>query len=139
MLQSLQAKEKKKKNDRTILFPGGFGWHLTDAQFTQQLDEQNQRKEAEAAEKAQRMEGREARKVAKAALDTEWQRIKAEHEAAVEAWEADYQRLRAEGCRPKDLPWKPKCARKPTLPKKTAQLASSSDDEEGSSNSDGDK
>jgi hypothetical protein len=25
MLQSLQAKEKKKKNDRTILFPGGFG------------------------------------------------------------------------------------------------------------------
>ena len=67
--QSLHAKENKKTTDRTILFPGGFGRHLTDPEFGQQLAEQAQRKAAEKAGKAQRASNREAQRVAKAAAE----------------------------------------------------------------------
>jgi hypothetical protein len=113
MIQSLEAKEKKKKNDRTILFPGGFGRHLTDDQFVQQLQEQEQRKAAQSAERAQRMEGRDAQRAIKAAAEAEWKRMLADHEAAVEIWKANCERLRGEGTHVKDLPAKPKCPLKP--------------------------
>jgi hypothetical protein len=113
LTQSLEAKEKKKKTDRAVLFPGGFGRHLTGDQFVQQLREQEQRKEVEAAEKAQKMGEREARKAGKAAAEAEWKRMLAEHEAAVDAWKTDCDQLRDEGTRAKDLPTKPKRPLKP--------------------------
>ena len=55
LTKSLEAKEKKKKNECTVLFPGGFGRHLTSDEFVAQLREQEQKKGAEAAEKANRL------------------------------------------------------------------------------------
>ena len=68
--QSLNAKENK-KGDRTTLFTGGLGRHLTDSEVTDQLIAQNQRKEAKAAEKAKRKSGREADAAARAAVEAE--------------------------------------------------------------------
>lgn len=59
---SLCAKENKKNNNHTMIFPGGFQWHLIAVEFSQQLEAQNQRRKIEAAEKTQIQESREARK-----------------------------------------------------------------------------
>jgi uncharacterized glyoxalase superfamily protein PhnB len=110
--QSLHAKENRPKDDRTILFPGGFGRHLTDSEFGQQLEAQNQRKAEKAAEKARKKGLSEANKAARAAVDAEWKEIIAEHKA-VEAWEVECARLKEAGIRVKDLPAKPKRPPKP--------------------------
>jgi hypothetical protein len=52
LYQSLHANAKKKKSDWAVLFLSGFGQHLTDEEFGQQLAKHSQRKEAEVAEKA---------------------------------------------------------------------------------------
>jgi hypothetical protein len=109
----LHEKEKKKKNDCTVLFPGGFGRHLTADEFTQLLQEQSERKEAETAEKAQRTEVRETRRLAKAALEAGWKEMKARHQQALEAWEADCEQLRRNGATARNLPKKPKRPPKP--------------------------
>jgi hypothetical protein len=136
--QSLHEKEKRKKNDRTVLFPGGFGRHLTGDDFTQLLQEQTQRKEDEAAQKAQRIEGREAQRLARVALEAEWKETKAKHQQAVEAWRTSCEQLRQDGVRAKDLPAKPKCPRKPqsvvaepeSLPEEGGEQELSGDDSE---------
>ncbi|KAH9962040.1 hypothetical protein BJV74DRAFT_716002, partial [Russula compacta] len=110
--QSLHAKENKKTTDRTILFPGGFGRHLTDPEFGQQLAEQAQRKAAEEAGKAQRASNREAQRVVKAAAEAEWKKKKEEYEEAMESWKAECLRLQAENMRVKDLPPKPRAPRR---------------------------
>ena len=107
--QSLHAKENKKQDDNTILFPGGIGRHLTDSEFGQQLEAQNKKKADKAAEKAQRKVVKDANKAARAAVEAEWKEISTEHNKAVEAWEAECVRLKAEGVCIKDLPVKPKC------------------------------
>jgi hypothetical protein len=117
MIQSLEAKDTRKKSNRTVLFPGGFGRHLTAPEFVQQLEEQKKRKQIEAEEKAQRLEGREARKVAKAAAAEEWSQMVGDYETALQNWKADCSRLKAAGVRTKDWPAKPKRPRKPKLPK----------------------
>jgi hypothetical protein len=111
--QSLHAKENKKATDRTILFPGGFGRHLTDPEFGQQLAEQARRKAAEEAGKAQRASNREVQRVAKAAAEAEWKKKKEEYEEAMESWKAECLRLRAENVRVKDFPPKPRAPRRP--------------------------
>ena len=87
--QSLNAKENKKEGDRTILFTGGLGRHLTDSEVTDQLIAQNQRKEAKAAEKAKRKSGHEADAAAQAAVEAEWKVIITEHAKAVEDWQKE--------------------------------------------------
>jgi hypothetical protein len=111
---------------------------LTDEQFGQQLQEQNQRKETEAAQKAQRMEGREAQRAVKASLEAEWKETKAKHQQAVEAWKLECDRLRKDGVLVKNLPAKPKCPRKPkpaqdgpsTQPEPPEEEEESSDDDD---------
>jgi len=116
--QSLHTQENKKRDDRTILFPGGFGRHLTSVEFSRLLEEQNQRKTLKAAEKAHRKEIGEANKAAKAAVDAEWKERVTEHKRAVETWIAQCAALKAGGVRAKDLPVKPRC---PTKPKPTLE------------------
>lgn len=89
--QSLQAKESKKKNDCTklLLFPGGFGRHLTAPEVRDLLQQQEQRKEAEVAKKAKRKEAKEAQKGAKATAQLEWEKIKTNHQSGVERWEIE--------------------------------------------------
>jgi hypothetical protein len=132
--QSLHAKENKKNDDRTILFPGGFGRHLTDTEFGQQLEAQNKRKADKATEKAQRRMASEANRAARAAVEAEWKVITAEHKKAVEAWEAECARLKAEGVHTKDLPVKPKCPLKPK-PALEAPAQSGEPDEQSASDS----
>jgi len=114
--QSLHAKENKKATDRTVLFPGGFGRHLTDPEFGQLLAAQTQRREAEEAKKAERASNREIQKVAKAVAEAEWKKRKEDYEQAMEEWKAECARLRAEKVRAKDLPPKPKAPRRPKPP-----------------------
>jgi hypothetical protein len=134
--QSLHAKENKRTTDRTILFPGGFGRHLTDPEFGQQLAEQARRKEAEEAEKAQRASNREVQRAAKAAAEAEWKKKKEEYEEAMESWKAECLRLRAENVRVKDLPPKPKAPRRPKPPPETADSQPGPSNEGGDDDSD---
>jgi hypothetical protein len=110
--QALQVKEKK-KDDRTKLFTGGFGRHMTDAEFIQSLKKHEEEKREEEAERRGRVADREAKKAAKEAAEAEWKAIVAEHERAVGAWKDECARLRAEGVRVKNLPAKPRRPPKP--------------------------
>ncbi|GBE85904.1 hypothetical protein SCP_0804280 [Sparassis crispa] len=111
--ESLHAKENKKKDDRTVLFPGGHGRHLTEPEFTEQLSEQSERKEAEAVEKNKRKDERATQKKVKADAEEEWKVIQAEHQKAMDDWKAECERLQSENVRVKDLPPRPKCPLKP--------------------------
>jgi len=81
-----------------------------DSEFGQQLEAQNKRKADKAAKKAQRKVVKDANR---AAVEVEWKEIITEHNKAVEAWEVECVRLKAEGVHMKDLPVKPKCSLKP--------------------------
>lgn len=109
---TLRSKERRPKTDRTQLFPGGKGRHLTGDEFTTEVKKQveNRLREAEEvvhkrtmrAEKAQ--ETRDIQQVA---------RIKrAAYDTAMKAYTAICSDLRAQGIRVKDLPLKPKFPRK---------------------------
>jgi hypothetical protein len=139
--QALEAKEKKKKSERTVLFPGGLGRYLTDLELTRELKDQDARKEAKTAEKAQRKVSQEAWKVAKAAADGDWKRVVAEHEKVVELWKANCTLLRLAGTNVKDLPTKPKWLLKPRVAKDmlgSGVGAGGDNEEETSSNEDDD-
>jgi hypothetical protein len=114
--ESLFAKEKKKKEDRVVLFEKGMGRHLTDPQFAELLQKHEREKEEAAANKEQRKAGREAGKAARAALEAGWKAMVANHEKAVEEWKVQCEKLRAENVRAKDLPKKPARPKKPKLP-----------------------
>ena len=107
LTRSLEAKEKK-KTDRTILFPGGKGRHLTDPEFIRELEEQDARRELEASEKNERAANRLTNKATRAAAELTWEQIKLDHLAAVAEHKMECQRLRAEGTKVKDLPKAPK-------------------------------
>ena len=132
--QVLHTRENKKKNDRTVLFAKGYGWHLTSEETIQLVKDQKERKEKEAAELEQRRVARVDRKAAKAALEEQWKDIVRKHNEALEEWMAECNKLRAEGLRAKDLPKKPKCPWKPKLPveehrdEDEGSLSSSSED-----------
>ena len=89
------------------------------------------RKADKATEKAQRKMASEANR---AALEAEWKVITAEHKKAVEAWEAECARLKAEGVCTKDLPVKPKHPLKPK-PALEAPTQSGEPDEQSVSDS----
>ncbi|KAJ6525317.1 hypothetical protein DFH09DRAFT_936779 [Mycena vulgaris] len=111
--RALNAKETKKKSDRTKLTMDGQGRHLTSDEWIQKTEEAKRLREAEAAAKLQRSKDRDAAKDAKEALEERWKEIKEAHEEAVAAWEDECHTLLAGGCRKKDLPKKPVRAKKP--------------------------
>ena len=114
--QVLHTRENKKQSDRTILFAEGYGRHLTNEESIGLVRGQKERKEREAAELEQRRVARDDRKAAKAALEAEWKDIVRKHEQAVQEWNVECDKLRAEGMRVRELPKKPKRPLKPKLP-----------------------
>ncbi|KAJ7768338.1 hypothetical protein B0H16DRAFT_1308304 [Mycena metata] len=132
--EALHAKEtkKSKKREKVKVFVDGKGRHLTDMEFINSLAREKAEKAAEEVTKAGRAQAREDRKAAKAELEERWKKIKADHAQAVAQWEAQCATLTARpgGARRKDLPKKPKRAKKPELPKDD-----SSDDDTGGSES----
>ena len=129
--QSLHEKEKGKKSDRTILFPGGKGRHLTDAEVIKLKRELEDDKEREEARKEARKTKKDQRRVEKERVEVEWKKIVEEHGHAVEDWETKCRELKEKGVRVKDLPKKPKRAPKP---KPIEMVADSEDEEDEESN-----
>jgi len=136
--ESLHAKENKKKADRTMISKDGMGRHLTAAEFVAAVQEQNDERDAEAAQKEQRRSEREALRSTRAALEVKWKETKAEHERAVNAWKSECEKLTAEGVWKKDLPRKPARPKKPQMPSIGPEMvAGRSDGESDPSSSDG--
>lgn len=104
----LHEKENRKKADRSILFPGGNGRHLTDREVIQQKRQLEMENEREEAEKEGRRVVRESHRAEKERIEEEWKAMLEEHEVAVLEWEANCRSLRERGVRLKDLPKKPK-------------------------------
>jgi DDE superfamily endonuclease len=95
--KALHTKENKKDEGRTKLFADGFGRHLTDPELIQTTAAERQKKKDKEAEKAKRKSDREADAKARAEADTQWEKIKADHEKALEEWKTECDRLKAEG------------------------------------------
>jgi hypothetical protein len=113
--QSLHAKDAKKKNDRTIMYPGGKGRHLTAIEVIQQKRKLEEDKQKEEAEKEQRKVTKESRKVEKERLEQQWKEMLEAHAHEVAEWEKKCQTLREQRVLVKDLPKKPKRPLKPKL------------------------
>ncbi|KAJ7814455.1 hypothetical protein B0H13DRAFT_1664787 [Mycena leptocephala] len=128
--EALHAKEtkKSKKREKVKVLADGKGRHLTDLEFIDSLAREQAEKAAEEAAKADRAQAREDRKSAKAELEERWKKMKADHLQAVAQWETQCATLTAGGARKKDLPKKPKRAKKPQLEK----VGDSDDDSDGS-------
>ena len=95
--KALHAKENKKDGGRTKLFADGFGRHLTYPELIQTIVMERQKKLELEADKAKRNSDREADAIARADADAQWQKIKADHEKALEEWKLECNRLKAEG------------------------------------------
>ena len=93
----MHAKENKKDEGHTKLFADGFGRHLTNPELIQTTAMKRQKKLELEAEKAKRKSDREAHAKAKAKADVQWEKIKADHEKALEEWRLECNRMRAEG------------------------------------------
>ena len=133
--KALHAKENKKDGGRTKLFADGFGRHLTDPELIQTTVMERQKKLELEAEKAKRKSDREADAIARAEADAQWEKIKADHEKALEEWKLECDRLKAEGARVKDLPKKPKRALKPKPAVRAAAVVPEGEEEQESSSS----
>ncbi|KAJ7825668.1 hypothetical protein B0H14DRAFT_2368858 [Mycena olivaceomarginata] len=133
MKAALFEKEKGKKSDRTILFPGGKGRHLTADEVIEQKRALENAKAQEVTDKATKKAKREAKKVEKERLEAEWKAILADHAVAVERWTERCLTLKAGGMKAKDLPKKPKRPLKP----KPKESDDEEDDNSGDNDSDG--
>jgi len=107
MNQTIHAEEHKKKDDRTKLFPGGKGRHLTGDDFIEELE---QAASARAQKQVER-EGRAAqwKKVAdfNDHVKTAWEGCQATYERAVDEWRGHCNELLSQGTMKKNLPSKP--------------------------------
>jgi hypothetical protein len=128
--QTLYEKEKGKKSDRTILFPGGKGRHLTDNEVIHQKRELEEEKKKEELKKANRKEAQVNKRVEKEKLEETGKAMKEEHNVAVERWKETCRTLREGGTLVKDLPKKPRCPLKP-------KMKDTDDSQESDSSSDG--
>ncbi|THU85346.1 hypothetical protein K435DRAFT_822455 [Dendrothele bispora CBS 962.96] len=90
--------------ERTLLFPGGKGRHLTSDEFISQKRAMEEDKKREIEEKVARATGRAARKVQKARIELAWRRIQREHAEEVERHKEECQALKNAGTKTKDLP-----------------------------------
>ncbi|KAJ7804329.1 hypothetical protein B0H14DRAFT_2612429 [Mycena olivaceomarginata] len=94
---ALFEKEKGKKSDRTVLFPGGKGRHLTSDEVIEQKRALENAKTQEATDKATKKAKREAKKAEKERLDAEWKVMLEQHAKAVEKWAGRCMELKASG------------------------------------------
>jgi hypothetical protein len=115
MNRTLFEKEQPKTNNRTAMFPKGFGRHATDPQWVQQtltLEDEGKQKEVDAA---QRKVVKASKKAKKVELEERWKVICVAHEEAVVKWKAQCETLREGGMAAKNLPKKPKRILKASL------------------------
>ncbi|KAF7364640.1 hypothetical protein MVEN_00333300 [Mycena venus] len=124
--QALFEKETGKKSDRTVLFPGGKGRHLTSDEVIEQKRALENAKAKEAAEKVTKQVKREAKKAEKERLEAEWKLMLEEHATAVDEWAGRCLQLKTNGTKAKDLP---KRLKRPLKPK--PRQSDDEDDESG--------
>ncbi|KAJ7929827.1 hypothetical protein B0H13DRAFT_1859311 [Mycena leptocephala] len=103
--KALFEKEKGKKSDRSVLFPGGKGRHLTAPEVIAQKRTLKNAKVQEVTDKANKKAKKEARKAEKERLEVEWKEMLVKHAAEVD--------LKATGTKAKELPKRPKRPLKP--------------------------
>ncbi|PPQ74014.1 hypothetical protein CVT25_006178 [Psilocybe cyanescens] len=131
---TLHAKERRNQSDRTVLFPGGQGRHLTNPELIAEKRRlENEKKEKELA-KERRKAAKANKKALKQQLEERWKEVCHAHDAAVAAWEIECLRLKGIETATKDLPKKPKRVLKKSLVEKKA--AGESDEEESESSDD---
>jgi hypothetical protein len=111
--QSLWAKEKKKQEGCTKLFPGGYRHHLTNEEFIAEQEADERDRIEQLAQKTQRKEDHEAKRSHRLEAEAEWKTMLDGHAKAVSEWEELVEKLKAENVCRKDLPKKLKRPKKP--------------------------
>jgi hypothetical protein len=110
--QVLNAKETRKENDRTKLFPDGKGRWLTDKRFIEELERDAARRQQKKTAKEDRTAARARKRAEKEAIAKEWKAALSTHAKTIEEWELECMRLRQEGVAKKILPKKPQRPKK---------------------------
>jgi DDE superfamily endonuclease len=136
--QSLYVKETRKKTDRTVMYPGGKGRHLTAVEVIAQKRKLEQEKEKEEAEKEQRKAARGNRKAEKERLELEWKEMLEDYAHQVVEWEENCKKLCTQGMMVKDLPKKPKWLLKPKPKEVEDDNVDGDDEDDGDGDGDGD-
>jgi hypothetical protein len=126
---ALNNNEKRKKNDRALLFDGK-AQVLSSSEFHTKVVQQNAAREAAAADKTTRADARATRKNALAVIEEEWSVIKSNHVKNLEAWEAECQRLNSENVPKRSWPKKPVRPRKPKLPPNVENMPDDGEEDE---------
>ncbi|KIK02681.1 hypothetical protein K443DRAFT_5957 [Laccaria amethystina LaAM-08-1] len=125
MHRTLFEKEQPKNNDRTAMFPKGFGRHATDPEWVQQkwtLEDEGKQKEVDKAQRKVTKAGKKARKVE---LEERWKAVCVAHEEAIVKWKAMCETFKGRGVAAKNLLKKPKRVLKVSL------VEESEDEDEG--------
>ena len=89
------------------MFPEGKGCVLTADDFLKAKQKQAQEKADKAAAKEQKARKREAARARNEAVEALWTTRKAEHQEALQNWEAQCAELQGAGVRKKDFPKRP--------------------------------
>ena len=113
---ALYGKEEERGSNRTLVIDQSKGQVYSSDSIRKGISEQQQRKEAAAAEKRSKANARAEKKEALAKLEAEWTDIKLKHEEAVKNWKSTCERLCSEGVPKKNLLKGPVRPRKPKLP-----------------------
>ncbi|KAF9495598.1 hypothetical protein BDN71DRAFT_1391121 [Pleurotus eryngii] len=127
MNHSLNIKKSKKQSDRTILFQGGRGRHMTSdetIQLKRKLEEDKKEKESK---KKRRKEDRDRVRNEKADIGARWKVMLAAHKVEVGNWEVECEACKGAGLPKRQWPKKPK---RPLKPKPTDDAAVESEDDE---------
>ena len=130
LAQSLEAKEKKKESERTMLFPEGVGTHFTADEFVNKWEMILEAKKTAASAKETRKAIRRDKKAKKATLALEWKQVVEEHERAVVEWKEHCDRLLEEKMPRKDWPVKPRRVLKASLMQEETEEAEDDADED---------
>ncbi|KAJ7209457.1 hypothetical protein C8J57DRAFT_1098537 [Mycena rebaudengoi] len=113
--EALHQQEEKATTDRARLFKGKAQCLSSDEFYQAVAEIEEGRKAKEAGKEAKKAE-RQRKKALKEELEKQWAEMKRQHAAKVGRWETECARLTGLGTKKKDLPAKPKLAKKPQLP-----------------------
>jgi len=135
--ESLHVKETRKKTDRTVMYPGGKGRHLTAVEVIEQKRKLEKEKEQEEAEKEQRKAVRGSQKAEKEKLGLQWKEMLEDYAHKVAQWEDNCKKLREQRIMIKDLPKKPKRPLKPKPKQVDNDDVDGEDEDDGEGDGDG--
>lgn len=111
MNRTLHEKEKGKSSEKTILFPGGKGRHLTsDEVITKKRELENAKADKAAASKRRRLDQAQRKvdnKAREDAIEAAWSQAQQDHTEALKRWEEECAELKSQGMWVKDLPKRP--------------------------------